>query len=173
MSKKFIVETDDNMDKDDVSTCLHNMDHYAFGTFKVTELSPVPEVKKIETGVLMSPAEITNLPCVKLLEFETAQGEKRLSCDNNNIGARLNLTDFIFPREFYRDIKTSCDFNSIPVGSLIKVEIDSCWMVGYYMGTDSGYLKVSHGNMKSETTGMHAKQIKSIRIIELPQGESK
>jgi hypothetical protein len=58
MSKKFIVETDDNMDKDDVSTCLHNMDHYAFCTFRVTELKPIHEVKRIEAGVLMSPAEI-------------------------------------------------------------------------------------------------------------------
>lgn len=148
---------------------LDNAAHYRKKHVTVTELPPIPEVKMVEWGVLMSPAEICKCERVPYVGYEYNGNELRFNKKCINIGKRLELTNTHFPREFYREIETQWDFASIPVGSLIRVEINSCWMVGYYMGIDSGYLKVAYGNMKSETTGMHKDQIKSIRIIELPK----
>lgn len=156
MSKKFIVEAKaSDMSAGDIDIALTSMEHYAIDIFTVTELPPAPEVKMVETGIL-------NIPDLCTLQL--------LAGKVFNSGEKVNLSIYPTLKSMCLLIETIWDFSSIPVGSLIKVEFDANgFVVGYYVDVVNNYLRVKHGDTNGEISGVHSKQIKSIRIIELPK----
>jgi hypothetical protein len=131
---------------------------------QLSQMQPQPQLPVVETGVLKSPAEITKCGSVIGLEFKNSEGQKcYLNIGNPAIGSRLEMLDTVYPREFYKDIKTEIDYSKIPVGSIVKV-FNGCltpagWvvkndgksiMVGLHKKYDPSYcLDVNYSNIKS------------------------
>lgn len=171
--KKFVVESNKDIVKDDVNTCLHNMDHYAFGTFKVTELPSIPEVKMVETGVLMSPAEICKCDLVDSINIRWAPDDSctfpySISVFKSFVGQRIDISKHRYPREFYRDIQKTWNFASIPLGSLIRIDgtVD-VWDIGYFESFYGNIIRIRSGSHRD--IEWSSDNIKSIRIVELPK----
>lgn len=180
--KKFVVEYEDisefdeDVDCEDVLKFLSSESHQKVLTnWKVTELPAMPEVKMVETGILMCPAEIAGLSYVKSIEFDSVHGEKRLCCYNENIGKRIRLSEFIFPREFYRDIQKTWDFASIPVGAVI--EVDNYTDVGIVVKNEAGFISLQCNKNDSHhrrwVINTNNANITSVSILKLPKDGEK
>jgi hypothetical protein len=165
---KFLVETDQNITVDGIIRTLGIQ-----GVFtKVTELPEIKQPQMIEAGILMSPAEITG--CIDAVEVSVSMVDNStyccsLMCSKENIGKRLIISQYKYPRSFYRkdSIQTFIDWGSIKVGSLVEivtVDKPNSKFVGFNTGTshpnefriDCGY---AHTFFKHD-------EIKSIRVIE-------
>lgn len=133
----------------------------------VEKYEEIPEVPVVETGILMSPMEICNCNNVVAIDFRNNDGGQcYLSKSNQSvgIGKRLTISEHVFPREFYRDIQKTFDFSAIPVGAVIEVERDNQRFYG-----DFKYCK--DGVFSFGICSWNDKNIKSIRIVEMPRGE--
>lgn len=168
--KSFIIKFSRDTTIDMVKKCLTSncsyMSDVIVEAFEEKELKPLPEVKKIEMGVLMSPAERCESNHVDTITWVWRGESMQLCKDSSDIGKRLNINTSYYPRSFYRDIETTWDFNSIPVGSLVEVINNEDDRIAHGI-----YHNVAHGFINFGCVSWGTNRIKSIRIVEL--GESK
>lgn len=147
MSKKFVVEIpDDDVSCKDVKECFLSESYLIKSeNVTVTELQPLPEVKKVETGIL----NIPNLP-------------DNFSISDNGMsfynGDYVDLNQYPELRELCT-VKSEIDYGIIKNHEKIIIECE-----GKYKTVDDKYLYFCNSKILKST-------IKSIRIVELPRDE--
>jgi hypothetical protein len=95
-------------------------------------------VPMVDTGVLMSPAEIAKCNQVDEIYFRIAPESSLIYSYSNNAyklfaGQRVDISKHKNPREFYKDIKTEIDWSVVKEGDLIIIyNTDDSTSVGFY-----------------------------------------
>lgn len=133
------------------------------GCISIKKLPQIPEIPTVETGILMSPAEITDSDSVVELRFS---GDKLGYVYSKEYGKRLVISEYDFPKKWYTDIQKTFDFSAIPANAVIEVvKNQHKARYGRFEGLAGKRLLIfGHWAVPVE-------EIKSIRIIELARGE--
>lgn len=158
--KRFIVEVDDSCNSasvreiEELLTC-DNACRYHKKYVTVTELPALPEVKKVETGVLK-----------KHIQELIVMMHPEACCD---VKRRVLVVDNV--RDLFEDISTKWDFDSIPVGATIEIVYsNNRKTVLYFKGINKDKRPTfsTYFNDDNNFTDLAIEQtIKSIRIVEL------
>lgn len=141
----------------------------------VTELPEIKQPQMIESGILMSYDEITRTTTDRKDRYELGKSTDRDGTgwfvDNGErcaiVGKRIVIAEHVFPREFYKDIQTSIDWESIKVGSLVECACDDDLVAGYYCEhMNEDWVRINQNKKHSNWTGYSKNSIKSVRVIE-------
>lgn len=121
---------------------LSNCFKITLSQFVADNKRPEPiKIKSVETGVLMSPAEILGIPTATWMGWSSKNGKTSgaISTYQTEDKNRVVVDISKYPREFYKEIKPEVDYSSIPVGSLIRALCKSNCLS--YHGTFVSYRK--------------------------------
>lgn len=143
---KYLVETDQNITVDGIIRTLGIQ-----GVFtKVTELPEIKQPQMVEYGILTS---VIDVQC--------------MDTDSYCCGDNVDLTKHPELKSLCKDIQTSIDWESIPVGSLVELQANLTY-VGYYRETKHGRVLIngSKDDCVELRNSVLVDNIKYVRIIE-------
>lgn len=139
-----------------------------FGSCHHWTVTGLPEIEKKETGILMSPREITHCDQTTCIDFKKYTSDYSLTEDCVSIGRRLEISKLIYPRAFYKEIKVEWDFDSVPVGSLIRCNLTSGgFNIGYLTEPIREWIILKYSDDPSKCLKLNTEtDFKSIVLIE-------